>query len=98
VRTSISKITKSKQGVKKYYNKASGKPMIQRFNIQFVRYVDDFVITCRSIHIAKNYIKPAIVKFLKERGLSLSEEKSSIFRLKHKNLDYLGYTFTYSNN
>ena len=98
VRTSISKITKSKQGVKKYYNKASGKPMIQRFNIQFVRYIDDFVITCRSMHIAKNYIKPAIVKFLKERGLSLSEEKSSIFRLRDKNLDYLGYTFTYSNN
>jgi len=56
----------------------------------------DFVITCRSIYIAKDYIKPAVVTFLKERGVWLSEEKSSIFRLRDKNLDFLGYSFAFS--
>jgi hypothetical protein len=48
---------------------------------------------CRSLSIGKEYIKPAIINFLKERGIWLSEKKSSIFRLKHKKLDFLGYSF-----
>jgi hypothetical protein len=47
------------------------------------------------MHIAKNFIKPAIVKFLEERGIGLSEDKSSIFRLKDKDLEYLGYRFLF---
>ena len=96
VERSIAKITKSKSRVKEYYGTKSGKPVVKRFNIQFVRYADDFVITCRSIYIAKDYIKPAVVTFLKERGVWLSEEKSSIFRLRDKNLDFLGYSFVFS--
>jgi hypothetical protein len=48
------------------------------------------------MYIAKTYIKPAIIDFLKERGVWLSEEKSFIFRLSDKSLDFLGYTFIYS--
>lgn len=93
---SIFTITSSKTLVKEYYGKASGKPVVKRFNIQFVRYADDFVITCRSMYIAKKFVKPAVVNFLKERGIQLSNEKSSIFRLRNKNLDYLGYSFIFA--
>jgi len=96
VEESIAKITKSKSRVKKYYGTKSGKPVVKRFNIQFVRYADDFVITCRSMYIAKEFIKPAVVNFLKERGVKLSEEKSSIFRLRNKSLEFLGYNFVFS--
>lgn len=98
VQQSISKITSSKNNVKEYRDKVLGRVVVKRFNLQFVRYADDFVITCRSMYIAKKFIKPAVVNFLKERGIRLSDEKSSIFRLRHKNLDYLGYSFVFSNN
>jgi RNA-directed DNA polymerase len=92
---SIKDITKSKKLVKEYYGQASGTNIVKRFNIQFTRYADNFVITCRSLHIAKNYIKPAIVRFLEERGLSLSPEKSTIFRIQDKELEFLGYKFLF---
>jgi RNA-directed DNA polymerase len=95
VRGSIAKITLSKNLVKEYYGQKPGTSVVKRFNIQFVRYADDFLVTCRSMHIAKNFIKPAIIKFLDERGLWLSEEKSSIFRLKDKDLEFLGYRFVF---
>jgi len=95
VRGSIAKITLSKNLVKEYYGQKPGISVVKRFNIQFVRYADDFLVTCRSMHIAKNFIKPAIIKFLDERGLWLSEEKSSIFRLKDKDLEFLGYRFVF---
>lgn len=92
---SIKEITKSKKLVKEYYGQASGVNIVKRFNIQFTRYADDFVITCRSKHIAHNYIKPAIVQFLEERGLSLSPEKSTISRIKDKSVEFLGYRFLF---
>jgi len=95
IRGSIAKITLSKNLVKEYYGQKPGTSVVKRFNIQFVRYADDFLVTCRSMHIAKNFIKPAIIKFLDERGLWLSEEKSSIFRLKDKDLEFLGYRFVF---
>jgi RNA-directed DNA polymerase len=95
VRGSIAKITLSKNLVKEYYGQKSGTSVVKRFNIQFVRYAYDFLVTCRSIYIAKKFIKPAIIKFLDERGLWLSEEKSSIFRLKDKDLEFLGYRFVF---
>jgi RNA-directed DNA polymerase len=95
VRGSIAKITLSKNLVKEYYGQKPGISVVKRFNIQFVRYADDFLVTCRSMHIAKNFIKPAIIKFLDERGLWLSEEKSSVFKLKDKDLEFLGYRFVF---
>lgn len=92
---SIKDITKSKKLVKEYYGQASGVNIVKRFNIQFTRYADDVVITCRSLHIAKNYIKPAIIRFLEERGLSLSPEKNMVFRMKDKELEFLGYRFLF---
>ena len=43
------------------------------------------------------FIKPAIEKFLAERGLNLNEEKTKLFRLSDPGcqIDFLGYTFKY---
>lgn len=92
---SITSITKSKTLTKEFYGLKSGVNMVKRFNIQYTRYADDFIVTCRSIYIAKKFIKPAIKEFLDIRGIYLSEEKSSIFKLKYKDLEYLGYKFMF---
>ncbi len=46
--------------------------------VNFVRYADDFVITAKSKEIIENEIQPFVIEFLKERGLTLSAEKSKI--------------------
>ncbi|GAF05891.1 hypothetical protein [Saccharicrinis fermentans] len=43
-----------------------------------MRYADDFVITAKSKEIIEEEIKPFVIEFLKERGLTLSAEKSKI--------------------
>ena len=44
--------------------------------VHVVRYADDFIITGTSKEVLEMKVKPAIVTFLKERGLELSEEKT----------------------
>jgi len=59
------------------------------------RFADDVVIIGRSKNILEKYIKPALILFLKERGLRLSMEKTTLGSIKEKELNYLGYTFKY---
>ena len=68
-----------------------------RLGVKCIRYADDFVIIARNKRILTNYIKPAVVEFLKERGLTLSEEKTKIFGIRNEPLDFLGYRFKYQN-
>lgn len=65
--------------------------------LAYVRYAEDFVVLTRSKYIMTTFVKPAIGEFLKLRGLTLSPEKTKLFRLKDKygQLDFLGYTFKY---
>ena len=67
--------------------------------VQVVRYADDFVIISRSQHIITRYIKPRVIDFLLERGLTLSSEKTRMFTLQDEKakLNFLGYTFQYKN-
>ena len=58
--------------------------------IHMVRYADDFVVTGPSQEVLEQYIKPAIVNFLQDRGLTLSEEKTSITHID-KGFDFLGF-------
>lgn len=70
-------------GVK--YNKrgeSNGRRMI-------VRYADDFVAFCESEKEAIR-VRDILVKFLKERGLELSQEKTSIKHLS-EGFDFLGF-------
>jgi len=58
--------------------------------IHFVRYADDFIITGSSREILKDRVKPMIEEFLKERGLSLSAEKTKISHI-NDGFDFLGF-------
>ena len=58
--------------------------------VHFVRYADDFIVTGHSKEILEDKIKPAIIEFLKERGLELSLEKTKITRVD-EGFDFLGF-------
>ena len=51
-------------------------PRHQKVNV--VKYADDFIITGASKEVLETKVKPAVVAFLAERGLELSEEKTHI--------------------
>ena len=63
-------------------------PHRQKINV--VRYADDFVITGASKVVLETRVKPAVVGFLKERGLELSEEKTRITHIED-GFDFLGF-------
>ena len=52
-------------------------------------YADDFIITGATPEILETKVKPVVVAFLKERGLSLSEEKTKISHI-NDGFDFLG--------
>lgn len=58
--------------------------------IRFVRYADDFICTAKSKEILQNKVLPAIIDFLKERGLELSLEKTKITHI-NDGFDFLGF-------
>jgi RNA-directed DNA polymerase len=58
--------------------------------IHVVRYADDFIITGTSKEVLENQVKPAVVAFLKVRGLELSEEKTHITHID-EGFDFIGY-------
>lgn len=58
--------------------------------VHMIRYADDFVITGSSKEQLENIIKPAVTVFLWERGLTLSEEKTSIVSIS-QGVDFLGF-------
>jgi RNA-directed DNA polymerase len=55
-----------------------------------VRYADDFVIMGVTKELLENDIKPAVERFLAERGLVLSLEKTKITHIE-KGFDFLGF-------
>ena len=65
-----------------------------RFNpekVHFVRYADDFIVTATSKETAKEIVE-LIRRFLDERGLELSEEKTRITYIDD-GFDFLGWNF-----
>lgn len=58
--------------------------------IHFVRYADDFICTANSKEILELKVQPAIIKFLKKRGLELSIEKTKITHI-NDGFDFLGF-------
>jgi RNA-directed DNA polymerase len=63
-------------------------PHRQKINV--IRYADDFVITGASKEVLETRVKPAVVGFLKERGLELSDEKTRITHIED-GFDFLGF-------
>jgi RNA-directed DNA polymerase len=68
----------------------SAVPRRQRVN--FIRYADDFIVTAKSRRLLEEHIIPAVKRFLCERGLTLSEEKSKIVYIRD-GFTFLGQTF-----
>lgn len=58
--------------------------------VHFVRYADDFICTASSRETLETIVQPAIIKFLKERGLELSLEKTKITHI-NDGFDFLGF-------
>lgn len=58
--------------------------------VHFVRYADDFIVTCANRDYLEGVIKPIIGKFLVQRGLVLSREKSKITHI-NEGFDFLGF-------
>ncbi|TCP60105.1 group II intron reverse transcriptase/maturase, partial [Baia soyae] len=57
--------------------------------VNYIRYADDFIITANSKEILEQEVKPLVKEFLQERGLELSEEKTSITHI-NDGFDFLG--------
>src|SRR6185369_1158113 len=75
---------------KELMNKFAPNGKLKRFNkINFVRYADDFIITGRTREFLEEEVKPLVEKFLKERGLELSQEKTKITQITD-GFDFLG--------
>jgi RNA-directed DNA polymerase len=62
----------------------------QNQKVNVVRYADDFIITGASKEVLGMQVRPAVVAFLRERGLELSEEKTRITHIDD-GFDFLGF-------
>ncbi|GAC1650213.1 MAG: group II intron reverse transcriptase/maturase [Ktedonobacteraceae bacterium] len=57
--------------------------------VNLARYADDFIVTGVSKDLLEQEVKPCIETFLKERGLTLSQEKTVITAIEN-GFDFLG--------
>ena len=68
------------------------KSVPRRSRVNFIRYADDFIVTGKSKRILEKNIKPVIERFLAERGMELSTEKTFITYIKD-GFTFLGQSF-----
>lgn len=62
----------------------------ERDKVHLITYADDFVITGATKEILEQTVKPLVTKFIKERGLELSVEKTLITHIDN-GFDFLGF-------
>lgn len=62
----------------------------RRNQVHLVRYADDFIITARSSELLQEEVRPLVTRFLQERGLELSEDKTRITHIS-EGFDFLGW-------
>ena len=67
----------------------TGEKRNNKYQVHFVRYADDFIVTSNSKELLEETIKPAISSFLQIRGLQLSNEKTKIVHI-NEGFDFLG--------
>ena len=65
-------------------------PLESRQQVNMVRYADDFFITGTSREVLDDAVRPLVERFLGERGLELSPEKTSIVHIE-SGFDFLGW-------
>lgn len=69
----------------------------QRDKVNVIQYADDFIVTGATREILEDKIKPVTEAFLKERGLTLSSEKTKIVHIQEE-FDFLGFNIRKYNN
>lgn len=69
----------------------------QRDRVNVCIYADDFIITAISEKVLVNKVKPVVEKFLGERGLTLSQEKTKLTHIQ-EGFDFLGMNIRKYNN
>ncbi len=74
---------------KKYPNSGARALKGKNQQVNLVRSCDDFMITGSSKEVLEQEVKPLVTAFLWERGLELSEEKTSITHIE-EGFDFLG--------
>lgn len=57
--------------------------------VHLIRFADDFIITGASKELLEDVIKPLVERFMQERGLTLSPEKTVITQIT-EGFDFLG--------
>jgi len=62
---------------------------ISNRKVHLVRYADDFIITGPTEEVLENEVRPLVERFLNERGLQLSPEKTRITHIT-EGFDFLG--------
>lgn len=62
---------------------------LEKSRVRLVRYCDDFIITGHSKELLENEVKPCVERFLAERGLELSKDKTLITHIS-RGFDFLG--------
>jgi len=55
---------------------------IRHDQVNFIRYADDFIVTARTQETLEQVVKPAVVAFLAQRGLELSEQKTTLTHIE----------------
>lgn len=68
----------------------SAKTKFAGSQLHVVRYADDFIVTAHNRETLETNVKPAIERFLKERGLTLSPEKTKITQI-NEGFVFLGF-------
>jgi RNA-directed DNA polymerase len=61
----------------------------RKAKINLVRFADDFIVTGSSRELLEREVKPLVEQFLRERGLELSQEKTTITHIDD-GFDFLG--------
>src|SRR5579859_2019134 len=65
---------------------------ISKNKVNVCRYADEFVVTGYSRELLEENVRPAIQKYLLERGLKLKLEETMISHVS-EGVDFLGYNF-----
>jgi RNA-directed DNA polymerase len=77
-------------GLRAHLRVLLGVAKAEKAKVNLVRYADDFVVTGDSKETLETIVKPWIESFLRERGLTLSEEKTRIVHID-EGFDFLGW-------
>jgi len=71
----------------------TGKPDLNtraQHKVNLIRYADDFIITGNSKELLEEEVLPLVERFLAERGLALSKEKTKVTHID-EGFDFLGW-------